>query len=45
MNQVSKSAFFIFLAIAIIIAFFSPMASPDPDGLDWTIEKIGRAHV
>ncbi len=39
MNQVSKSAFFIFLAIAIIIAFFSPLASPDPDGLDWTIEK------
>jgi len=39
MKQVSKSAFFIFIAVAISAAFLSPLASADPDGLDWTIEK------
>lgn len=39
MNHVSKSAFIIFMAVAVITALFSPMASVNPDGLDWTIEK------
>ncbi len=39
MNQASKGAFLIFIAAAVIAALFSPMASVNPDGLDWTIEK------
>ena len=39
MNRISRSAFFIFIAVAVAAAFFSPLASVNPDGLDWTIEK------
>ncbi len=39
MNRISRSSFFIFIAIAVLAAFFSPLASVNPDGLDWTIEK------
>jgi len=34
-----------FIALAVGIAFFSPMASPNPDGLDWTVEKYKKAEA
>ncbi len=39
MKSIFTSAFYIFIALAVIAAFFSPLASGNPDGLDWTIEK------
>ena len=34
-----KKTFYIILALAFMIALLSPLASSNPDGLDWTIEK------
>ncbi len=39
MKSIFNSAFLIFISLAVLVSLFSPLASDNPDGLDWTIEK------
>ena len=42
-----KNSIYVILSLALAAALLSPMASGNPDGLDWTIEKhaaAGPAH-
>lgn len=42
-SSVIKNSFYIIIAAAFVAAMFSPLASQNPDGLDWTIEKHAPA--
>lgn len=45
MKSIFNNTFFIFIALAILVAFFSPLASTYPDGLDWTVEQNNKSKT
>jgi len=44
MKSIFNNTFFIFIVLAVLAAFFSPFASVNPDGLDWTVEQHTEAE-
>lgn len=45
MRKSRNSIFILFFIAAVVIALFSPYASQNPDGLDWTVEKYRKTEA